>query len=680
MKRTSVLVVLSFICMSSALAQRVPRNFPADPRLARKLSVHRAALTARVAPVLPAAASANVVQATCPVDIAGLVCGYVNVPLDWEHPKGAKIGIYFELLPHSNPGPADSAILMNLGGPGIIATSAMYYAQYLFAPNLDVHDVLLIDDRGTGLSSAIDCTELQHGTGPFDESVANCAKQLGVTASRYGDADIARDADAVRAALGYEFVDYLGASYGGLNVSGYATRFGQHLRSVVLDAPFGTPALEPFAIEHFRATSDRSVVKLDCQRSPTCSIDHPNPASEFYDLVEDVREHPFEGDGHDADGNVVHVQVNEKALLNNVVHGYIPNYAAIGELLAAQAALEGGDRTPLLRLAAEGFSDFVGDYGDPTYYSQGDVYARGCVNAQQAWNWWEPISARQERYAEAVADLPAEFFGPFSKDAATGIVFSHLGRRCLYWENPDPSSVTPRHAIYPHVPTLVLEGDLDNRVPLEETNKVAALFPKSIAVTIPESGHETLGYSQCAANLMNEFIETLHVADVSCANSPAAIFPAVGRFTLLASQARPAAIDGGAGNQIGLSERKVVTVSVAAATDALQRLYLNLVFGYGSGNGAGLRSGTFQTDFSGSSWVTTLTNCSFATDVVVNGTVSWDYFVDSSMVADLVVSGPGTAGGTLHVEGIYQGAGPVGNFKVSGTLGGHKVATLVPEG
>jgi pimeloyl-ACP methyl ester carboxylesterase len=44
------------------------------------------------------------------------------------------------------------------------------------------------------------------------------------------------DTDAVRAALGYDKVDYWGSSYGGEDVTAYATRFGQHLRSIALDA------------------------------------------------------------------------------------------------------------------------------------------------------------------------------------------------------------------------------------------------------------------------------------------------------------------------------------------------------------------------------------------------------------------------------------------------------------
>jgi len=47
--------------------------------------------------------------------------------------------------------------------------------------------------------------------------------------------------------------------------------------------------------------------------------------------------------------------------------------------------------------------------------------------------------------------------------------------------------------------------------------------------------------------------------------------------------------------------------------------------------------------------------------------------------ADLVVTGAGTAGGTLHIAGFWNIPGPVGYFKVTGALGGKQVAVLVPE-
>jgi hypothetical protein len=49
------------------------------------------------------------------------------------------------------------------------------------------------------------------------------------------------------------------------------------------------------------------------------------------------------------------------------------------KVLAAGAALQGGDPGPLLRLGAEGFFTLTGDSGDPTGFSAGGAfYATGC--------------------------------------------------------------------------------------------------------------------------------------------------------------------------------------------------------------------------------------------------------------------------------------------------------------
>jgi hypothetical protein len=111
----------------------------------------------------------------------------------------------------------------------------------------------------------------------------------------------------------------------------------------------------------------------------------------------------------------------------------------------------------------------------------------------------------------------------------------------------------------------------------------------------------------------------------------------------VAAEARPAKIDSGEGNEIDIPERKVVTVAVATAIDALKRSTI------GSGNGVGLRSGTFQSsvDMNGNQ-TTTLTNCVFATDVTINGSLVWG--ADRSFVADVSVSGSGTAAENAHLR------------------------------
>ena len=138
-----------------------------------------------------------------------------------------------------------------------------------------------------------------------------------------------------------------------------------------------------------------------------------------------------------------------------------------------------------------------------------------------------------------------------------------------------------------------------------------------------------------------------------------------------AKDASPAVIDPTGHNQLRLYDRKVVTVAVAAAVDALQRSTI------GSGSDHCLRAGWFTTVYGATSQTSTLNNCYFTSDVGVTGLVRWRS--DNSFEADLAVHGEGTVGGILHVAGTWRAPGPVGYFKVTGTIGGLNVALLVPE-
>jgi len=642
------------------------RHFPQKPHLPIPLALRPHD------PRPPATASPDILWVQCPAEaeMLGAICGYVPVPLDRQHPSRTKIRIYFELYVHSNPGPAQSAIMANPGGPGYSTTSQRELGLFLLGQNLDVHDILGIDDRGRGLSSTIVCQNLQHGTEPFGNAEADCAAQLGDSASFYGTGDIAMDTDAVRAALGYDKVDYFAGSYGGEDVTAYATRFGEHLRSIVLDAPQGTPELKAFTVEGYSSRSTPREIRLDCLRSPTCAADHADPDVEFAQLIQAIRHHPVEGNAFDASGKLVYVRIDESALLYLAVHP-TGHFTSTGELLAAGAALSRGDQPPLLRLGAEGVVPLVTDKGDPIFFSAGALYATMCVDTHEPWDWSASISEREKQFRRAISELPSDYFAPFSKAAGTSLLFSTV-TQCLWWQKPSPSSpVAPSHPTYPNVPTLVLDGDMDTEVPIEEVRKVASLFPGSTFVTVAEAGHGTV-FTECGATLASQFIETLRVGDTTCAQTPETVWPAVGRFPMLAAEALPAEVDPNGDNRIGVAERRIVTVAVATSTDAVQRSIL------GSGDGVGLRTGTFHTDYGSDAWTTTLTGCAFSKDVIVDGTVIWG--LDKSFVADLTVSGSGTAGGTLHVEGAWQAPGPVGKFKISGTIGGHPVAVLVPEG
>jgi pimeloyl-ACP methyl ester carboxylesterase len=682
---SSVIASLSF-CAALALpvcvlAQRPPRHIKRIPPFQRTQSPSVIPLLQRgQAPRLSATVSKNIVSVPCPPDAVALspaaFCGYLPVPLERKHPKEEKINIYFEVYPHTNAGPAESALVPNWGGPGSATSGYRGLWFSIFAPNLDAHDLLLIDDRGRGLSDALGvtvCQDLQHGTAPtFDQAVAQCAIQLGDDTSQFGTGDIALDVEAVRAALGYDKLDYFGGSYGGMDVTAYATRFGEHLRSVVLSSPAGAPAVPAFSFDRYDARATSREVRLDCLRSPACSLDHPGPDAEWEELIRTLRRHPLDGTAYDISGNLKSVHLDEAVLLSLAE---IPTggYVNTGEFLAAAASLEQGDPAPLLRLGAEGYFPQLGDSGDPTFFSAVALNATANDDSQMPFDWSAPPPVRLEQLEEAVSDLPSDYFYPFSNSAALSLEnVQQAERSAIFWEMASlPAPLVPPGGTYPNVPTLAMGSDIEAIVPLELTTKVAALFPESTFVSIAGGQHNPANSgNQCALGLTVQFIETLQVGDTSCAETPETIWPAVGRFPLLAKDARPAEVDPGGINEIGTAERRVVTVAVATATDAAQRV------GMGAGDSVGLRAGTFHADFGSTATTITLSNCVFANDVTVNGTVVWG----STFQADLTVSGAGTAGGTLHVEGTFGAPGPVGNFKVSGMLGGKRVAVLVPEG
>src|ERR1700674_2530676 len=105
---------------------------------AKPLLQHLPRLLAR--PAL-AISSASVTYVTCP-EITASLCGYVPVPLDRKYPNGPQLQIYFEVYPNMGGGTAESAIMENLGGPGPGTTQSPDYFQFLFAPNMDVKDLL----------------------------------------------------------------------------------------------------------------------------------------------------------------------------------------------------------------------------------------------------------------------------------------------------------------------------------------------------------------------------------------------------------------------------------------------------------------------------------------------------------------------------------------------------------
>jgi pimeloyl-ACP methyl ester carboxylesterase len=624
--------------------------------------------------------SPDVTWVQCPPEAQalGATCGQLPVPLDRQHPEREKTNAYFELYLHTNPGPAVSAIFANPGGPGLTTTGLRGLIWLpLYGVTLDVHDFVLFDDRGRGSSAAINCSDLQHGTALFNKAVAECAAQLDAGASAYGTGAIADDAEALRAALGYDKIDYLGVSYGGEDATAYATRYGSHLRSILLDAPAGSPYLPAFAADRGSTSSIPRAIQLGCQRSPTCRVDHPDPDSELTALIQSIHNDPLIGTGNNAFGVPTPVKMDEGSLAALLTAGTGPPFGPPGsggfvddnEVLAAAQAYANGDSVPLLRIGAEQIIPLSIDYGDPTFFSEGDFIAALCSDMHQPFKWSDSVSLRRSELSEAISDLPSDYFAPFTKGVARYPIFA-FEAQCLNWQEPTPSDpVLPEKPVFPDVPVLVLHGDMDAQISTEQARAIAEQFPSGTFIQIASSGHVTSGFGQCGTNISNNFLETLQPGDTSCAQTPETVWPAVGRFPLFAVDALPATPV--SENHGTVHDLKVVSVALATMRDALQRTTL------GSTGGVGLRGGTWTDTVGTTSQVITLNGCLFTEDVSVSGTITYGF--DTSLSASLSVTLSDGTTGTLNVTGSFLQPGPVGNFFVTGSIGGRQIAALVPE-
>src|SRR5262249_13909148 len=142
------------------------------------------------------------------------------------------------------------------GGPG--ASAITNFGQTFFGAYRDLrqdHDVVLVDQRGTGLSSSIQCTEAtdkaledlgkpeesDEGTATFITRLTACLNRLSATTDPafYTSTVLADDTDAVRAALGYDQIDVIGVSYGTWLGQIYLRRHGEHVHAMVLDSLAG---------------------------------------------------------------------------------------------------------------------------------------------------------------------------------------------------------------------------------------------------------------------------------------------------------------------------------------------------------------------------------------------------------------------------------------------------------
>ena len=551
------------------------------------------------------------------------------------------------------------------GGPGYATTSSGSSYAAMYGPLLSRRNLLLVDQRGTGMSDPIDCQALQNLTIAYSVAARRCSTRLGPRRDDYTTERSADDLAAVITALGLHRVDLYGDSYGTFFAQVFAGRHPDLLRSIVLDSAY--PTHGETAWYPTQGPAMRSSFTTVCQRSPACRRAGSKFGAVIHQVLREVRRHPWRGVSHDADGRRMHVSVtapNLAAVAYDATYG--PYFYR--EFTAALRSGLRGDRVPLLRLVAQatGGGTNAGPVGD---YSEGLDAAVSCHDYPQLYDMSATPSVRIRQYHAALTRRTQRWphtYGPFTVREYARSDWESLDW-CTRWRSaPSDNPARPPHPPhgYPSVPTLVLSGELDSITTPAEGAMVARQFPRARQILIANSFHVTADgdTDHCAVAILRRFVQTpTHWPQHRCASS----VPPVRAMGVFPRHLRN--VTAGRGRAT-LVERRIAPAAAATVADLLDTWWNNY-----SGHDVGLRGGHWS--YTGDrTTVFHMHGVRLTSDLAVSGTASWRRYANRVSV-HLRVSAPGHAG---RLHGTWATRRTGARTTLSGVLDGHRVMVCFP--
>lgn len=192
-------------------------------------------------------------------------CATARVPLDYSAPTGRTIEIAVIRHRATGPGRRLGSIFINYGGPGGAGVASLPPTYYLVPAELRQRfDIVSFDPRGVGTSTAIKCfpdaaadirfyaglpqgfpvglAESRLWIGSFARLGQLCARRAGSLLPHVSTADVAKDMDLLRQAVGDPAMNYLGLSYGTYLGATYANLFPGKVRALVFDGALAPTA------------------------------------------------------------------------------------------------------------------------------------------------------------------------------------------------------------------------------------------------------------------------------------------------------------------------------------------------------------------------------------------------------------------------------------------------------
>jgi pimeloyl-ACP methyl ester carboxylesterase len=521
-------------------------------------------------------------------------CGTLRVPLDWQDASASpRIPVCYRWYPATEGGPGQGTVVPVEGGPGypsILSVNGGYRTMY--GPLLRRYNMLAVDLRGTGCSTALNCPKEQNYTGPsgtlaFARVVGDCADALNKRWKTPGGTDIhasdlftsapaAQDLAAVIRALRLPRIDLYGDSYGSWFAQVFAARYPSLVRSVTLDSTYPVQALDPW----YRITIATMPGDFDtvCAHTPACAAVGGSSWPRIEALAHRLAKAPVTGTVPGPSGARVRVSMGVVGLVNLVSDSAEDPaiYAALDA--AARALLDQGQAAPLLRLYASRMATDEAYFGVPVHEYSVELYmAVSCLDYPQLYPMSASPSARLADLKANEATLPASTFAPFS--TAQWLAMDQNTENytaCLDWPRPriaQPPIPQSPPFLPRNMPVLILGGSLDTWTPPAGVPEVQAeIGGHSRFVELANETHvvgEGDSYG-CASKIIQAFAAdpaALSRLNTSCAAAVPSV-RAVGAFAGSLGAVTPVSLTSGHATS---AARRLAAAAVLTAGDAWSR-------------------------------------------------------------------------------------------------------------
>jgi pimeloyl-ACP methyl ester carboxylesterase len=457
----------------------------------------------------------------------GFECATARVPLDYDKPTGRTIELALIRLPAAVPALRIGSLFVNPGGPGNSGVEFVRGAAREDYPQAirDRFDIVGVDPRGVGASTPVRCftsvseqnqfftdynvlpinrAELVAAASKVTDLARRCQERMGWLLPHLSTANVARDFDLLRQAVGDDQLSYAGYSYGTYLGATYANLFPHKVRALVLDANNDPPGYAtgprlsvPFVRVNAHIASSETLGQffaLCAQAGPSrCAFaTGGDPRTKFATLAERLRAKPFVSDGQ----RVGYAELVDFTLQNL----YRPADWAVGALTLQQLYEATSPAVSAGRVPA-----FATAQADAPYDNVREaLFASVCGETRNPGN---PLAYGR---VAARADEDAPYVGAF---------WTYLTLPCSVWPAMDADRYTGPWRVRTAHPALVLNNLYDPATAYRNGVSMVKLLPGSRLVTVHGWGHtvrET--HSQCANDIVERYLVdgTLPGRGVTC--------------------------------------------------------------------------------------------------------------------------------------------------------------------